>query len=223
MKNGLKKYMLMLLVLTMCSLRCAAKAPTAQHDTIYFYDTWQQMLDIQPVAFYIDPMIEVYSAYEIYFIAYNANVTNAIKNKYLAISVGDSTWLVNSRYLNKVFKGDADHFSGYIPVFFNEKVAYITYHANLSMKDILCGVSVGENGEYLFQMDYFYIDFLNHRVERVTPTYLSKLLEDYPDLKMRYEGMKDYKKRYMIEEFFLKYVDRASEDFMRPFIVDLTE
>ena len=58
---------------------------------------------------------------------------------------------------------------------------------------------------------------------RVTPEVLSRLLEDYHDLQMRYEGMKDYKKRPVIEDFFFQFVDRATEDLMRPFILDLTD
>jgi hypothetical protein len=70
-------------------------------------------------------------------------------------------------------------------------------------------------------MSYYYIDFLNHRVKRVTHSYLSELLTDYHDLKVRYEGMKDYKKQYVIEDYFYKYIDRASDDVMHPYILDL--
>ena len=72
-------------------------------------------------------------------------------------------------------------------------------------------------------MDYFYIDFVTSTVHRVTNEYLSHLLEDYHDLQMRYEGMKDYKKRYIIEDYFFKYIDRATDDFMHPNILDLVE
>jgi hypothetical protein len=72
-------------------------------------------------------------------------------------------------------------------------------------------------------VDYYYFDFKNRELRKVSSSVLSELLEDYHDLQMRYEGMKDYKKKYMIEEFFMKYVDRASQDFMRPYIVDLVE
>ena len=60
-------------------------------------------------------------------------------------------------------------------------------------------------------------------MRRVNSDYLSELLEDYHDLQMRYEGMKDYKKDYIIEDYFFKYIDRASEDFMHPNILDLVE
>ena len=58
-------------------------------------------------------------------------------------------------------------------------------------------------------------------MERVTPKYLSHLLEDYQDLLMRYEGMKNYKKPEIIEDYFFKYIDRYTEDLMTPLIVDL--
>ena len=64
---------------------------------------------------------------------------------------------------------------------------------------------------------------MHHRGSKVTPQVLSELLEDYHDLQVRYEGMKDYKKRPVIEYFFLMFVDRASQDFMRPYILDLVE
>jgi hypothetical protein len=55
----------------------------------------------------------------------------------------------------------------------------------------------------------------------VTHSYLSELLSEYHDLQMRYEGMKDYKKREIIEDYFYKFIDRATEDIMRPYILDL--
>ena len=71
--------------------------------------------------------------------------------------------------------------------------------------------------------DFYYIDFINRVVKKVTPSYLSELLEDYHNLQMRYEGMKDYKKREIIEDYFLKYIDRASSDVMRPDILDIVD
>ena len=60
-------------------------------------------------------------------------------------------------------------------------------------------------------MNYYYIDFINRKVIKVTPEALVDLLEDYHDLQMRYEGMKDYRKRYMIQEYFFKFVDREPD------------
>ena len=40
---------------------------------------------------------------------------------------------------------------------------------------------------------------------------------------MRYEGMKDYKKHEVIEDYFLKYIERASSDVLRPSVLDLVD
>ncbi|MBQ9822475.1 MAG: hypothetical protein IJM58_10165, partial [Muribaculaceae bacterium] len=77
--------------------------------------------------------------------------------------------------------------------------------------------------DYSEIVDLYYIDFKNHMVRKVTPEVLSELLEDYHDLKMRYEGMKNYKKREIIFDYFFKYVERATDDIMRPFILDLVK
>ena len=38
---------------------------------------------------------------------------------------------------------------------------------------------------------------------------------------MRYEGMKDYKKREIMLDYFFKYIERANQDVMKPYILDL--
>ena len=215
MRYGLT-HILMVMALMLCSLHCAAAEP-APRDTVYFYDTWEQMLDKRPVSMMVNPGVVVVSPYSIVFSAYN-KLADQIDHQHIAASMGDSIWLVNSNYLERIFETQIDYPMGYIPVFFNDKVAYVIYHSDLSLKDVVEGLPKKK----LYKVDYFYIDFLKHRVNRVTPDYLSQLLESYHDLQMRYESMKDYKKQEIIEEYFLKYVDRVSEDIMRPYIVDLT-
>ena len=90
----------------------------------------------------------------------------------------------------------------------------------MSVVDFLFGESES-SGVNDGRKEYYYIDFLNRKVLRVTPKVLSGLLEDYHDLQMRYEGMKDYKKSEIIEDYFLKFIERASNDIMRPYILDL--
>ncbi len=207
--------------MVMCSLHCFAVEP-AEHDTVYFYDTWEQMFDLQPVAMVVDPYIETFTPYEVYIITGDESINEMLLDDHLAISLGDSTMLISSKYLKNNFKGSVRDLRGFIPVFFNEKVAFITYNANMGVKEILFGNNWSfEDGEAVFKSEKYYIDFLNRRVERVTPSYLSSLLQDYHDLQMRYEGMKDYKKQYIIEDYFFKFIDRATEDIMRPYILDL--
>jgi hypothetical protein len=206
---------------SMMALQTEAAA-TEPRDTVYFYDSWRQMLDMEPVSMLVSPIIELETPYAI-----DIYTTTSDYRLYdhMAATLGDSIWLMSNVYLMNNFKGDSKQFKGYkfIPVFFNEKVAFLTYVGigdNLSVKDILFG-DTRDYDDYSSVMDYYYIDFMKHEVRKVTPEVLSELLEDYHDLQMRYEGMRDYKKRYIIEDYFLKYVDRATQDIMRPYILDL--
>ena len=205
---------IILLALALTSLQALAN-PEAQ-DTIYFYDTWEQILDKSPCAMGLDPFL-FSDGYSMAFEFTDRNFNSNARKQYIAASVGDSIWFVNSRRLQKNFKGDSKDLNNYVPLFYNDKVAYAVTHAKPSFMEILMGE------EYSSEIDYYYIDFINRKVLRVTPAALSNLLEDYHDLQMRYEGMKDYKKRYIIENYFFKYVDRATDDAMRPFILDLTD
>lgn len=199
-----------------------ALAYTVPHDTIYFYSTWQEILDVQPVAMIVDPVCDAVSPYEIYIETGLDNVNEKIRKDYIALSQGDSLWLINGDYLKRNFGGDAKNINGFSPFFFDEKTAFVVSPRPLNVKDILLGNDVDGMTSY-GTPEYYYIDFLNKRVERVTYTYLDKLLEDYRDLQMRYEGMKDYKKSYIIEDYFFKFVDRVSQDIMRPYILDLVD
>ena len=216
------KYFLTLVVLAACSLRAVAVEPL-QHDTIYFYETWAHMLDVEPSAMIVDPLIDVITPYEIDISTGNDGINEHIKSDFIALSLGDSIWFMNSGYLKRNFKGDVRHLNGFVPVFFNEKQAYLTYHADLSAKEIIFGISVGEDGEYLYNVDFFYLDFLNRKVIKVNRDNLSAMLEDYHDLQMRYDGIKDSKNRDIIEYFFLKFIDRATDDYMRPYLLDLAD
>lgn len=199
-----------------------ASAYTVPHDTIYFYSTWQEILDVQPVAMIVDPVCDAVSPFEIYIETGLDNVNEKIRKDYIALSQGDSLWLINGDYLKRNFGGDVKNINGFSPFFFDEKTAFVVSPRPLNVKDILLGNDVDGMTSY-GTPEYYYIDFLNKRVERVTYTYLDKLLEDYRDLQMRYEGMKDYKKSYIIEDYFFKFVDRVSQDIMRPYILDLVD
>lgn len=207
-----------LVVMLVCSLHSLASEQELR-DTVYFYNNWEQMFNLDPKGIVVDPYIEQMSPFELHFYMSEDELSEMIVKKHIAASLGDSVMLINTYYLSKNFKGDANRLSGFIPVFFNDKVAYAVYTGDPSVKEILFGSS--EDDEW--SMEYYYIDFQNNRVKRVTPSVLSELLEDYHDLKVRYEGMKDYKKRHIIEYYFLKYVERATQDIMRPSIFNFVE
>ena len=211
----------MLVALAAFSLQAVA-ADEIVRDTVYFYDTWEQMLYMEPEAAIIDPFIAVETPYQIAIETADESLNDLIYETHIAATLGDSIWLINSHYLKRDFKGDNKKLKDFMPVFFNERVAfaaYVGYGDNASLKSILFGDWVEENYDEI--VDYYYIDFVNRKVIKITPESLSELLEDYHDLQMRYEGMKDYRKRHIIQDYFMKFIDRATNDFMRPYILDL--
>lgn len=215
---------LTVLALMMCPVNCFADEPIDKDsapvvsDTLRFYDTWEQMIKNKPAATLTSPDVEIYSLYEIYVWTDNDSASDMINRQHIAFSIGDSIWMLNSEYLKNNFKGDFMYFEKYIPVFFTDKAAFVNVMAPVTVKDLISG---GDGGEGTFTSAYYFIDFTNRKVERVTHSYMSALLKDYHDLQMRYEGMKDYKKPYMIEEYLFQYINRASQDVMLPTIVDL--
>ena len=214
MKNWL--HYILLVAAAVMSLHAVAE--TEPHDTVYFYDSWEHILTQSPCTAIEDPWIDPITPYEVIIEVPDERFNNLIWDKYIAATLGDSLWLINSEYLKREFKGDAKKLDAFVPLFFNDKVAYAVYNGNFSVKDILFGMT---DGEYDAGMDYYYIDFENRKVLRVTSGVLTDLLEDYHDLQMRYEGMKDYKKRHIIEDYFFKYIDRTTQDVMRPYILDI--
>lgn len=221
MKNCLHHIVVMALMMVSMTVW----ADEQPRDTVYFYDTWEQMLNHEPSVMLLSPVIEAETPYaiDIYTTSNDYHLY-----KHMTAAIGDSIWLMSSEYLKKFNNnGDANRLDGFkfIPVFFNEKIAFLTYVGygdNLGLKDILFGDS-REFEDYADVVDYYYIDFFNNRLVRVTPEGLIGLLEDYHDLLVRYEGMKDYKKRPIIEDFFFQFVDRATADPMRPYILDLVK
>ena len=219
MKNWLK-YILLAMV-AFCSMNNAqAKEPV---DTVYFYDSWSDMMNLTPSEMVVSPVIEMINPFEIDI--YTTTDDYRLYD-HQAASLGDSIWLVSGVYLHDKFKGDLRDLGSYkyYPVFFNEKVAYlmsVSYEKDQSVLNLLFGTLDDEDLEPV--VVFYYLDFMNRKVRKVTPTVLSELLEDYHDLQMRYEGMKDYKKPEIIEEYFYKFIDRATEDILRPYIMDLVD
>lgn len=209
------------MLMVVCSVSLLAVAQTEPLDTVYFFKTWAEMLNAEPSAYIVNPIIDVYSDCEVYIETGDEETNKLIEDQYIALSRDGVVWLLNSNYLKKNFRGDVRGHQGFVPVYFNDKTAFIISYGPVSVKDVLFGNS--DDGTTQSNLDYYYIDFVTSTVHRVNNEYLSQLLEDYHDLQMRYEGMKDYKKRYIIEDYFFKYIDRAEDDFMHPYILDLVD
>ena len=213
------KYILATFALAVASFHSHAVAGEVL-DTVYFYQSWEQMMYFQPVAMLINPYIEAYTPFEVHIYSDDQQVNRHLaETGFIAVSLGDSIWLANSEYIKDNFNGDVGQFDGLVPLFYDEKTAFLTNPGKLSVKNIL----FGETDEDDYNVDYFYIDFQKRKVKRVTHKYLSQLLEDYHDLQMRYEGRKDYKKHEIIEDYFFKYIDRVSQDVLKPYLLDIVE
>jgi len=199
-------------MLAFCSLHCAADE-CIERDTVYFYNSWEQMMQAVPDTMIIDLAIDYFSPFELYFESSDKKANKRIKKEYIAATLGDSTWLINSNYLREYFKGDSKNLHGYVPVFFSKKVAYAVAeeYSYAELGDIAFNVVSTYN---------YYIDFKRHKVIKVNEKTLGNLLADYHDLRMRYESMSNSNKSAIINDFSLQFVDRAADDPMRP---DITE
>ena len=206
MKTNLK-YLLSIITVALSAL-CGHATGSLPQDTVYFYQTWEQMLNSEPVSMYVSDTEISPNSCAIDFYFEDEKVDYLVNREFLAATVGDSVWFVNPKFLADRFNGDVTRLTGYVPVFFNEKVAFIA--ANQGTKSN-------------YKTDFFYIDFLNRRVVKVDHKSLTELLGDYHDLLMRYESFKDYKNKEIIQDYFYKFIDRASQDVMRPDILDLVD
>ena len=205
---------LLLFLLFLSSLPVAAQDEPV--DTVYFYASWEQVFNMQPDVMLVDLTIDVYSPFEIYFNSTDKNTNNKIKKEYLVAMLSDSTWLVNSNYLKAYFKGDSKKLHGYVPLTFTDKVAYAVAEDYFYAEIAGVGYSV-------FATNNYYIDFAQRKVFKLDAKALSTLLADYPDLRMRYEGLKDNDSSAILNDFFIRYIDRADNDDLRPTILDLVE
>ena len=219
MKTWLKYIMTMVLAASCAFHSVAYDSP--KNDTVYLYNSWEQMLFMEPMAMLINPEIVAYSPFSVNILTTDEEVIKQVSEEgHMAISIGDSIWLASSDYIKHEFKGDVKAFDGYVPLFFTDKVAYMTYPDGSSLMEILFGTDESYGIE---KISYFIIDFENKSVKKLTHKYLSELLEGYHDLKMRYEGMKDYKKSEIIEYFFFQYINRVDQDIFKPYIIDIVE
>ncbi len=196
-------------------------ADTLPNDTVYFYTTWEQILNDTPEAMLENPFIYAASPYDIDIYTPDEELNEMLLSAHIAASVGNDLWLISSEYIKKNFTGDVKRLEGFMLLFFNDKMAYFLSASSGSstLGTILFGETVTEDPD----PNIFHIDFVNKKVLKVNHKVLSSLLEDYHDLQMRYEGMKDYKKQYVIDDYYDKYIKRATDDAMRPFILDLVD
>ena len=205
----------------------AARTPA---DTLSVYRSWQAIFDQHPDTVLINPAVEVESPYDFNFTSDDRDAQRVLKKQAVAVALGDSAWYISSSWIKHNFKGDCSHFSRFVPLYFSAKIAFVQFQRNGpsfggALLNLLVdgftgldtGVGMGDmyNGK---AAPFYHLDFATMTVNKVDSEYLTKLLDAYPDLKRRYLMMKDYDEIYMVNEFFLDYINRLNADESVPYL-----
>ena len=201
----------------------AAQKYHARHDSLWVYNTWESLMCQAPDALLINPVIEAYTPYDIAFETLESEANDMLYNYSLAVALGDSVWLINSRVLRQSFKGDVKKMDDYVPFYFNAKMAFIEAVTTYSFGSTLLNSIFGSDetgAAYNEPPDLFWIDFEHGKIDRITHKNLSAIMELYPDLVRRYEAMASHKDREVVHFFFYEFVRRAEQDQRYPYLLD---
>ena len=98
-------------------------------DTLRVYNSWQSIFFDGPDTVAVNPNVEIFSPFKFKFKPTeksNKQLKNMIQKQSLALSLGDSVWFINSRYLRDSLNGPYNKiFEEYVPLYFNEKIAQL--------------------------------------------------------------------------------------------------
>lgn len=198
-------------------------------DTLMVYNSWNSIFYNGPDTVAINPNVEIYSPFQYKFKPTEKDrkpLAKMIEKQSVAVAIGDSVWLVNSKYLKDSLSGPYNsYFKDYMPLYFNENIAFFQYLAteisylgveidNFDGLQYYVGVgpsSVLDFGAGVADVAHFVIDREKKAVFFVDHDYLLKLLEEFPDLHRRFEMMQDQYEFYMINQFFWDYVNRKEK------------
>ncbi len=202
-------------------------------DTLWLYNSWDALFYDGPDTMAVNPNIEVFSPFNIKFKPTEKNnkeLKKMLDKHTVVVSIGDSVWMINGRYLRDSLSGQYNKiFENYVPLYFNENIAFVQFIITEisylpfeidSFEGLYAGVGrygIFEAGDYGYvAVPHFVIDFASKSLNLVDHNYLLYLLEQFPDMKRRYEMMQDQNEFYMINQFFWDYVERLSRDPMTP-------
>ncbi len=177
-------------------------------DTLVVYKDWAGLVNGRPTAMVIDPYIDIVSPWEIYFSNNTTMVDRMLDNEAVAVALGDSVWMINTRYLAINFEGPLSRMDGYAPMLFNEKVLMFE-HASLTYDAWGQVMNPDVNS---IETDLYWVDLAARHVYQIDHKVLSSLLAPYHDLQMRFDGMKDRKKRHVIRYFLNELIRRIEMD-----------
>lgn len=209
------------------SISAQAGDKMVQHDTVQVYCSWQAIADHAPDTVAIDPKVEVNSPFDFTIEAQGKGskpLKRMLKDRAIAVTLGDSLWLMSSDWIKRNFKGDCGAFSRFVPLYFNSKIAFVQFRRNnatfggVLLNSLVTGLTgidfgVGMGDGYNGRPPKFYLlDFDDGQVSVVDHELLMGLLDRYPDMKRGYMGMKDVGKTQVVNEYFMMWVDRLSQD-----------
>ena len=216
---------------------CSSPAADAL-DYITVYSSWQKVYADEPDTILTEIGIEISSPYCINIKPRNSKdkiQKRIINDEALAVSVNDSVWFVNTNYLKNHYSGVAlPYMSHYAPLYFNDKIAYTQYTNDIDnsflyqlSQYVNTGMGTVEALKFLtsygFNFENAYIFTINPKektVDVVNDARMSKLLEPYLDLRRRYESMYFFAEPFVINYYFLEYIDRIASDPSVPYILE---
>ena len=208
----------------------------ASNDYASVYKSWNAILASQPDTVISKIHIEIGSPFSIEIKALDKkdkDIKRIVNDEALAVSINDSVWFVNTSYLKKYYTGIAlPYMRHYAPLYFNDKIAYLQYSNDVDNAVLYQLASFVNNGmstasalqfltSYGFNYEnayLFIIDPKGKTVDAVNDSKMSALLSPYLDLRKRYESMNYYDEPFVINYYFLEYIDRISADDSVPYL-----
>jgi len=211
---------------------------SAANDYATIFKSWGAILANEPDTILTKIHIEIESPYNINVKALDKKdktTKKILDDEALAVAINDSVWFVNTHYLNAHYSGIAlPYMKHYAPLYFNDKIAY-TQYSNETDNAFLYQLSIYVNKgigtvealkfltSYGFNFDNAYIFTINpktKKVDAVNDSRMSQLLMPYLDIRKRYESMYYYTEPFVINYYFLEYVDRIANDDSVPYLLE---
>ena len=225
------------LILAIFIVATSSSTLAAGNDYAAVYKSWNAILSNEPDTLISEIHIEIQSPFCIDIKATNKKdkvAKQLINDEALAVAINDSVWFVNTTNVKRNYTGVAlPFFKHYAPLYFNDKVAYLqfsdeiddTFLYNLSAY-VSQGASTVEALRFLtsygFNMEnafLFTIDPKAKSVDALNSERMSQLLTPYLDLRKRYESMYFFEEPFVINYYFLEYIDIIATDDEIPYLL----
>jgi len=195
--------------------------------TIQVYNSWDAILDHYPDTVMNNVEIDVYSPYDIDFIADSRGERNILKDKAIAVTVNDTIWFISGKWMKRNFtKGQ--RVKRWAPLLFTAKAAMFTYIPTNVGLQILGGLLTGDTDAFGRDPYYdppfiYYLDFDTKTILKLGKKEMSALLSRYRDLQVRYDSTDDNGSDTAIDYYLNEYITRLTRDPSIPYLNDRVE